>query len=75
MQSNNSNAAKRMVMAFLDGLIFFVFLLGVIFLLLSYNRAQKNQQKNENMKPCTQETTATVTHLNTFTEKVLKRVG
>lgn len=69
MQSYNSNAAKRMVMAFLDGIIFFVFLLGVILLFVSYNRAQKTQKNHQNMKLCTQETTATVTHLNTFTEK------
>ena len=69
---NGSNTGKRFLMAFLDGIVFFVFLMGVIFLALSYSRAEKNKQKIQDMEVCTQETTATVTHLNIFNEKVNK---
>ena len=64
--------ASRILMSFIDGLVFFFFILGLILLGVSYNRAKKNEEKIAEMAPCTEETTATVTHLNIFTEKVNK---
>ena len=63
---------KNIASVFLDTIVFMIFILGVILVAVSYISARKGSEKRSEMDPCTEVATATVTHLNIFTEKLDK---
>ena len=64
------NALRMMLMAMVDAFVFFIFLLGCIFLGVSYNAARRDGAKAQEMSSCTADATAVVTHLNIFQEEI-----
>ena len=60
----------RLILGLLDGLVFFIFIMGCIFLGLCYMWARENSAKNEKMAACTVDAKAEVTHLNVFQEDI-----
>ena len=54
----------------LTGFGIFILLLGAILFFVGGNSADQDDKLRTEMKKCTEETTATVTHLNIFEEKV-----
>ena len=66
----NKHVAKGCLIAFLDGMVFFIFIMGLILYSVGVKNENRTSKKAQDIEKCTEYVTVTITHVNEFWEPV-----
>lgn len=71
----NTSVAKRLLIAFLEGMVFFIFIMGIILYSVGMKSDTRTDEKLRKMEKCTESMTVTVTHVNEYWEPIIDENG
>ena len=71
----SNNALKGLLIAFLNGIVCFIFILGFILYSVGRKDDGKTEENIRKMEKCTESMTVTVTHVNEYWEPIIDENG
>ena len=71
----SNNALKGLLIAFLNGIVCFIFILGFILYSVGRKDDGKTEENIRKMEKCTESITVTVTHVNEYWEPIIDENG
>ena len=71
----NKHVAKGCLIAFLEGMVFFIFIMGIILYSVGMKSDTRTDEKLRKMEKCTESMTVTVTHVNEYWEPIIDENG